>query len=90
MTRDNTPNIVNSGKSVSFTVDGYSFSIEIYRLETDRAWTLEVVDHEGTSHVWDDQFSSDTDARSAAISAIESEGAVSFMRGSNVIPFRQP
>lgn len=90
MTKDDTPNIVTSGKSVRVTVDGYSFSIEIYRLETDRAWTLEVVDHQGTSHVWDDQFASDIDARAAAITAIESAGAVSFIRGSNVVPFRQP
>lgn len=77
-----------SGRSQTHTVDGMHFSIEIYRLETDSAWTLEVVDPENASHVWVDQFASDTDARDAAIKAIESEGAVAFMRGENVIPFR--
>ena len=81
------PNIVHSGKSQRIIVDGYPFSIEIYRLETDKSWTLEVVDHEGTSHVWDDLFATDKDARTAAIQAIEAEGAVAFMRGDNVIPF---
>ena len=83
------PNLVTSGKSKRIVVDGYSFSIDIYRLETDPTWTLEVVDHHGTSHVWDQQFVSDADARDVAINAIETEGALAFMRGNNVIPFRQ-
>ena len=49
---------------------------------------LEVVDQDGTSHVCDDQFASDKEARNAAIQAIEEEGAVAFMRGDNVIRFR--
>jgi hypothetical protein len=83
------PNLVNSGKSQHVVVDGYPFSIEIYRLETDKTWTLEVVDHAGTSHVWDEQFRSDKDARNTAIQAIEAEGAVAFIRGNNVILFRK-
>jgi len=83
------PNLVTSGKSQHVIIDGCPFSIEIYRLEQDKTWTLEVVDHEGTSHVWDDQFASDKDARNTAIQAIEAEGAVAFMRGDNVILFRK-
>lgn len=83
------PNLVNSGKSQHVVVDGYPFSIEIFRLETDKTWTLEVVDHEGTSHVWDEEFSSDKDARNAAIQAIEAEGAIALIRGDNTIPFRK-
>jgi len=85
---DDEPNLVASGKSQVTVVDGVRFSIEIYRLETDPAWTLEVVDPEGTSHVWEEQFVSDKDARNVAIKAIETEGAAAFMRGDNVIPFR--
>ena len=73
------PNLVTSGKSQHVIIDGFPFSIEIYRLEQDRTWTLEVVDHEGTSHVWDDQFASDKDARNTAIQAIEAEGVIAFM-----------
>ena len=47
------PNLVTSGKSRHVIIDGFPFSIEIYRLEHDKTRTLEVVDHEGTSHVWD-------------------------------------
>lgn len=82
---DDEPNLVTSSKSQRVVVDGYPFSIEIRRLEADKNWTLEVVDHEGTSHVWDDQFRSDKDARDAAVQALESEGAIAFMRGDNVI-----
>lgn len=86
---DDEPNLVTSGKSKKIVVDGYSFSIDIYRLEADKTWILEVVDHEGTSHVWDQQFVSDAEAWDAAASAIENEGALSFMRGNNIIPFHQ-
>lgn len=86
---DEDPNIVTSGKSQKVTIDGLPFSIEIYRLENDKTWTLEVVDEENTSHIWDDGFTSDTEACDAAIKAINSEGAIAFMRGDNVVPFRR-
>ncbi len=84
------PNLVNSAKSQRVVVDGYPFAIEIYRLESDQTWTLEVVDHEGTSHVWDEQFKSDKDARNAALQALEAEGALAFIRGDNIISIRKP
>ncbi|OCJ58906.1 hypothetical protein A6U96_16340 [Agrobacterium tumefaciens] len=86
---DDDPNLVTSGKSKRIVVDGYPFSIDIFRLETYTTWTLEVVDHQNTSHVWDDQFESDTEARDVAVKTIKAEGALAFMRGKNVIPFRQ-
>jgi len=82
------PNLITSSKSQQVRVDGYPFSIEIYRLEDQSEWSLEVVDFENTSHVWDDLFQSDKDARNAAVAELESEGALSFMRGNNVIPFK--
>lgn len=88
MIEDNAPNLVTSGRSKTIVVDGYPFSIDIFRLETDAAWTLEVVDHENTSHVWDQQFASDTEARDAAVKTLEADGALAFMRGNNVISFR--
>ena len=85
---DDEPNLVASPQSQSVLIDGVRFGIEIYRLETDSTWTLEVVDPENTSHVWEEQFASDEDALTAAIKAIEREGPAAFMRGDNVIPFR--
>ncbi|WP_297781840.1 hypothetical protein [uncultured Roseovarius sp.] len=90
MMKDSEPVIVTSDKSQRFLVDGYPFLIKIFRLETENVWTLEVVDSEGTSHVWDDTFATDKDARNAAIQVLESEGAVAFMHGYNVPPLRQP
>ncbi|MCA0961987.1 hypothetical protein [Salipiger bermudensis] len=87
--KEDEPNVVMSGKCQTVTLSGYPFSVEIYRLETESLWTLEVVDCDGTSHVWDDQFRSDKDARTAALEAIRSEGPIAFMRGSNVIQFPQ-
>jgi len=82
------PNLITSSKNQQVNMDGYPFSIEIFRLEDQSEWSFEVVDFENTSHVWDDLFQSDEDARNAAVAELESEGAVSFMRGDNVIPFK--
>jgi hypothetical protein len=81
------PNVVVSGKSKTVMIDGYPFSIHIYRLETEVAWTLHVDDPEGTTHVWEVSFTSDKEALSAALNALEVEGAKGFMRGNNVIAF---
>ena len=66
---DDEPNLVVSPKSQSVLVDGVRFRIEIFRLETDPAWSLDVVDPENTSHVWEEQFASEKDALTAAIKA---------------------
>jgi len=42
------PNLVLSGLARRVSQDGHSFQIEIYRLENDPNWSLEVVDEEGT------------------------------------------
>jgi hypothetical protein len=85
---DNDPNLVISSASQKVLVDGQPSSIEIFRLEHEELWTLEVIDRDGTSHVWDDRFASDMDARDRAIADLEAEGAAGFMRGDNVVPFR--
>ena len=87
MTVEEEPNLVTSSKSQRVVIDGYPFAIEIYRLEADPLWTLEVVDADGASHVFEEQFASDKDARNAALSEIEQLGAVAFMQGDNVITF---
>ncbi len=86
---DEEPKLVTSGKSKRLSIDGFFFAIEIYRLEADRTWILEVVDQDGTSHVWDDAFESDREAFKVAVDAIEKDGALTFMRGNNVIRFPQ-
>ena len=81
------PNLVISDKSQSVLVDNHRFEINIHKMEADSAWTLEVVDYKGTSHVWDDQFASDADALSAALKVLADEGAAGFLDQGNVIQF---
>jgi len=81
------PNIVTSGLSKTVQCEGEDLRIEIYRLEHETQWTLEVVDEEGTSTVWDDLFDSDADAHDEAIKAIEGEGRSAFRASGNVISF---
>lgn len=88
MIRDAEANLVTSRKSQRVLVDDYPFSLEIYRLENDSARTLEVIEHEGTSHAWEEQFQSDTIACDTAVVAVESEGAVVLMR-CNIFPIRR-
>lgn len=83
MTEDE-PTPVMSGESQHVSIDGLPFCIEINRRKQDKTWTLHVVDHEGSSQVWDDKFASGKDAPDTAIQAIAPEGA--FLHSDNVIP----
>ena len=83
------PNLVTSGHSGPITRDGVSITLEIYRLESDPDWTLEVVNDRGTSIVWDDRFASDDLARAAFEQVVADEGMATFLDGSNVVPFRR-
>jgi hypothetical protein len=54
---DEDSEIENSPLCGAVSRDGFTVRVEIYRLvEGDKSWTLEVVDHEGGSTVWDDRF----------------------------------
>ena len=90
----NEPNIITSSKSQNILVDKQSIRIEIYKLEHENVWTLEVVDEQGTSIVWDELFNSDQDALSMALRTIKKEGISAFDEGKthnvgdNIIPFK--
>lgn len=81
------PNLVVSGLSQEVSVGGETLRIEIYRLEDDLGWTLEVVDRNGTSTVWDDPFDSDQQALDEALRAIEEEGTSAFHDQATIVPF---
>jgi hypothetical protein len=49
------PTIITSPLSGPFSEGGLTVDVQIYRLE-DTKWSLEVIDSEGTSTAWDDQF----------------------------------
>jgi hypothetical protein len=81
------PNVVFSGLSREVQVDGFDLQIEIYRLEDQKYWTLEVIDEKGTSTVWDDPFGTDQEALDEAQKTILKEGIGAFHDSGNVIPF---
>ena len=73
------PSIVSSDLSQSVMVEGRRFDIDIYRAEDEDFWTLEVINDEGTSFVWDDPCATDQAALNAALAAFEKEGATGFV-----------
>jgi hypothetical protein len=83
---DRDPNIVRSGLSGTVAEDGLTVAVEIYRLEDDLTWLLEVVDNTGTSTVWDDQFETDDGALAAFQTVLADEGIQAFTER-KVIPF---
>ena len=87
--QDREPNIVTSGLSGPITRDGVSITLEIYRLESDTDWSLEVVNNHGTSIVWDDRFKTDDLALAAFEQVVVEEGMATFLDAGNVVPFRR-
>ena len=81
------PNLINSGLSQRISVEGHELRIEIVRLEHETQWSLEVVDGDGTSTVWDDLFDTDQSALDAAFEVIREEGLFAFRDSGNVIQF---
>lgn len=77
--RDPDPNIIVSELFQSFTKDGVTVEVQIFRFEDDPKWTLEVVNNDGTSIVWDDLFDTDDEAYETFELAVEEEGMVAFL-----------
>jgi len=73
------PELIQSPLSQTITRDGYTLQVDIYRLEEETDWLLEVVNEEGTSHVWDDRFATDQAALDAVHEAIDEEGIAAFL-----------
>ena len=79
MINDNDPEIESSRLSQSVSRDGITVRVEIYRLAgRDESWSLEVVDQEGGSTVWDETFAKDQDAYAEFNRTLETEGIRSF------------
>lgn len=81
------PNLVTSGLSGSQSKDGVSIEVNIFRLENEDQWTLEVVNEKGTSIVWDDEFFDDGEAFRAFEQVVAEEGMATFLDSATVIPF---
>lgn len=73
------PELIQSPLSQPLHRDGHTLRVDIYRLEEETDWLLEVVNEDGTSHVWDDRFPTDQAALEAVHQAIDEEGIDSFL-----------
>jgi hypothetical protein len=75
MTDEHDPEIEHSPLSGPVTRDGITISVEIYRIrDGSEGWSLEVVDAENTSTVWDETFPTDQDAYREFRRGLEAEG----------------
>ena len=73
--------IEDSRLSCKVRREGVEIEIHIYRMAgSDDGWTLEVVDPEWNSTVWDESFESDQAALDEAIQTIDAEGISIFLR----------
>ncbi len=62
------------------TRDGITLRVQIYRIRgSNEGWSLEVVDHEGGSTVWQDLFPSDQDAYREFTQTLDAEGPSAFV-----------
>jgi hypothetical protein len=61
------------------TRDGITVRVEIYRIvDSGDGWSLEVIDQDQASTVWDDRFPTDAEAYAEFYKTVEEEGIASF------------
>lgn len=75
------PKLIRSDLSQTIWDDNTQVQVEIYRLEQDKDWTLEVVDKEDGSTVWDETFPTENEALEAVREVIKNEGIGTFVQG---------
>jgi hypothetical protein len=76
---DEEPQIEVSPLSCTVTRDGLTIDVLIYRLAAESSgWTLQIVDEEQTSKIWEDVFATDHDAYAEFCDALQTDGIRSF------------
>ena len=70
---DEEPNLEFSPLSQKVSSGGRTVSVEIYKLEGESGWILEVIDEYHNSTVWDDTFDNDSAALMEAEKTILAE-----------------
>lgn len=70
--------LIDSPLNQTYTADGRSVEIHIYRMPH-TGWTLEVVDDLDNSTVWDGEFATDQEALDTAMAEINAEGIAAFI-----------
>lgn len=77
---DDETKLIVSRLSRTITRDGITVDVHIFRSEGDPEWTLEVVEHDGASTVWEDTFATEQDALNEVFQTIAVEGMSGFLR----------
>lgn len=67
-------NLILSALSKQFTEDDITVQVDIYRLEEEDGWTLEVIDEDDISFVYEDLFETDQEAWDAFLADVEEYG----------------
>lgn len=80
---DEEPKLEVSPLSQEISSEDKTVKIEIYRLEGDPGWALEVVDEYNNSTVWDDTFETESAALTEAKETILADGIRSLMGPEN-------
>jgi hypothetical protein len=77
---DDETKLIMSRLSRTITRDGITVEVHIVRSEGAPEWSLEVVDDEGASTVWEDTFATEQDALNEVFQTIAVDGMSSFLR----------
>jgi hypothetical protein len=72
------PEIIYSPLCTKFSKDGRVVEVNIFRIDAESTWHLEVVNEQNTSTVWDDPFETEDAAWAEFLSTVEDEGMVAF------------
>lgn len=73
------PELIESPLGRTIEQNGIRLTINIVRIATHPGWSLEVVNENGTSIVWDDPFPTDRAADAAFCKALAEEGPEAFL-----------
>ena len=73
------PALINSPLSQDISSGDRTVSVEIYRLENEKEWALEVVDEFNNSTVWDETFPAESAALTEVKKAILEDGISSLI-----------
>lgn len=71
---DPDPKIIRSPLSRWFESDGVTVNVDIYRLEGSEGWTLELIDENWNSVLWDDLFATDQAALDEFLTGVQEIG----------------
>lgn len=79
------PEIIMSPLCREISGDGTRIQVDIYSVEDESGWFLEVIDEENASTVWDDPFDTHQEALDAMMEIMEKDGIRSFLESDSEV-----